>query len=163
MDGAFKKTRKKIKRPMMLMSVTAGLIGGIQGSLMRGMTLSFTLGGMSWATFTYLLVGIFSGCIQLYCLNVVMLNYEQLDATPTYQSSLILLNILCSIVVLDEKQVYTWSELILLLFYAKICILGVYIIVHKPNVFYINSWKNEESEMEEAPQDEEEEPLVTNQ
>ena len=86
------------------MSFVAGLIGGLQGSLMRGMTISVEIGGFfSGITLSYLLLALLASLLQLKSLNISMEVYDQVEIVPIYQSALILLNILCGAIILDEK------------------------------------------------------------
>jgi hypothetical protein len=86
-----------------MMSFTAALLGGLQGSVMRGMTISLGIDGFfAFPTIIYLLIG---GCLagfQLKSLNIVMENYDQVKATPIYESSLIIMNICCGLIISNE-------------------------------------------------------------
>jgi hypothetical protein len=38
--------------------------------------------------------------------------FDQIEIVPIYQTSLILLNILCGAIILDERDMYQWYELL---------------------------------------------------
>lgn len=123
-----------VRVPLILMTFTAGLLGGFQTSAMKGMTTSFSIEGLfAVSTICYGAIALPLVMLQLKSLNVVMENYEQLNATPIYESSLIMMNITCGIIILHESQLYEWHQLLLLILCASIIISGVYIIVNKPN------------------------------
>jgi len=51
---------------------------------------------------------------------------------PVYQSALFVNNMMCGLLVLDEKQYYTGGDLAILAFSVLVCIIGVLIIMNKP-------------------------------
>ena len=62
--GKYANLKARIKLPMILMSFVAGLIGGLQGSLMRGMTISVEIDGLfSGITFCYLLLAVLAAVL----------------------------------------------------------------------------------------------------
>jgi hypothetical protein len=102
---------------------------------MRGMTLSAKVDGFgSIIPYLYLIVAGSLAGLQLHSLNVAMENYDQIEIVPIYQTSLILLNIICGAIILDERDMYRWFELIFLVFCSTLCIAGVFIMVRKPKM-----------------------------
>lgn len=122
-----------VRVPLVLMTFTAGLLGGLQTSMMKGMTTSLSIDGLfALSTIGYGCLAVPLVAMQLKSLNVVMENYEQLNATPIYESSLIMMNITCGIIIMNDSQLYEWYELMLLVLYAMLIISGVFLIVNKP-------------------------------
>lgn len=132
-NGKYRWLKSQLKIPMTLMSIVAGLVGGLQSSFMRGMTISFQVQGFfDFATIGYLLLAGVIAVLQLVSLNKAMEMYEQIEVVPIYQSSLILLNILCGGIILNEEAMYQWYELLELIACSLICILGIVLIVKHP-------------------------------
>ena len=50
--------------------------------------------------------------------------YEQISVLPIYESGLVMFNIICGTVILNEGTVYTWKELIIIVISAGICVVG---------------------------------------
>ena len=68
--GEFAYLKKNIKWPMFLLASSAGMIGGLQASVMRGMTISkFQVGFGSPVTLAYLATAGGMAGFQLYTLN----------------------------------------------------------------------------------------------
>ena len=63
-----------------------------------------------------------------------MVNYDQAEIGPLNESMLILLNLLCGGIILNEQKLYKWWELILLLLCSIICMLGIKIFISKPKI-----------------------------
>jgi hypothetical protein len=61
-----------------------------------------------------------------------MINYDQAEIGPINESSLILLNLVCGGVILNEQKKYIWWELMLLFSCAGITIIGIYTFIAKP-------------------------------
>lgn len=56
---------------------------------------------------------------------------------PPYETSLILLYLFFGAIILNEKEMYSSHEMLGLFACALICVLGVYIIILKPQVPFI--------------------------
>lgn len=61
--------------------------------------------------------------------------YPQLEIQPIYETSLIVWNLICGALILNEKKMYTSAELIRLGIYCLICIFGVFSLIKKPALF----------------------------
>ena len=64
-----------------------------------------------------------------------MENYDQIEIVPIYESSLILMNIICGCLILSEYELYEWQQLLSLLACSLICIFGVFQIMKKPKSY----------------------------
>ena len=62
--------------------------------------------------------------------------YPQLELHPIFETSMILFNMSSGAIILNEKQLYSYIELVFLTIYAFICIIGVFMLVKK--VQFIN-------------------------
>jgi hypothetical protein len=115
---------------MVLLSFMGGLISGIFSSFLRGLLLQVSMnGGLQLvSTYIYGAIVIVGATIQLILVNHAMEVYNQADIGPIYSSSLILLNMLCGGVILDEKSLYSDIQIALLLTYSMVCISGIYLI-----------------------------------
>jgi len=58
--------------------------------------------------------------------------YEQVDTVPIYQSSIIIMNVVAGVVVMQESELYTSYEFLMIALGGLISILGVWIIMKKP-------------------------------
>lgn len=59
--------------------------------------------------------------------------YDQVDTIPIYQSSIILLQITAGALIMKESKLYEFWEFINLVICGIIAIIGVFVIVKKPN------------------------------
>jgi len=76
-QGKFTALKNKIKLPMILMSFVAGLLGSLQGSMLKAFTISLSIKG--WGapeTLGYLALGGFLAIVQLKSLNIAMEYYD---------------------------------------------------------------------------------------
>lgn len=87
-----------------------------------------------FTTYIYFIVAWGGAFIQLSCLNLAMVNYDQAEIGPLNESLLILLNLICGGIILDEQRLYKWWQLILLLGCSLICIIGIIIFITKPKI-----------------------------
>jgi len=84
-QGNFRHLKRNINVPMALISTVAGLLGAIQGSVMRGFTISSSIRGLFYpVTLLYLLVAVLLAALQLQSLNVAMSIYKQTQIVPIY-------------------------------------------------------------------------------
>lgn len=114
------------------MAAVAGLFGGLAGSLMRGFTISLDINGLTLGTVVYFLIGWAMACCQLRAINIVMENYDQIKASPIYESSLILNNIICGIIILNERRNYAPEELFILFLCGLVVATGSALLVSSP-------------------------------
>lgn len=119
---------------MVLESFCAGLISGVYCAFLRGMLLQF--GMKSWwemaSTYMYILIVVPGAIYQLKLLNYAMALYNQAEIGPIYLSSIIMCHLLSGAVILDEADIYTDMELVLLFGFSLFCIAGIYVIAKKP-------------------------------
>lgn len=118
------------------MPIIAGLFGGISGSFVRGFTccLNEKDGFSNPFTWLYFVLMWSASFVQLRNLNRSMALYDQIEIVPIYQASLILLNMLSGVVIMQESSKYQSSELIFLLVCLIVCISGVFTIAKRPNL-----------------------------
>ena len=72
---------------------------------------------------------------------MAMVNYDQAEIGPLNESMLILFNLLCGGIILNEQKLYKWWELSLLLGCSMICIVGIKIFISKPKISCIEQIK----------------------
>ena len=133
----------RIKLPMFLMGTACGLMSSLSMTFLKFFTESLKVHGVSSpVVYIYFSFAIMISALQLKMLNRAMEVYDQVETVPIYQTSLILLNIACGSIVMNERMLYSWDELSLMLVYSSISICGVWIILKKPTA--------EEQEPEEA-------------
>ena len=127
---------KRVRRPIMLLGPVAGLLGALQQSFMRGFTLALSTPGCfsQVSTYVYGICGISLAACQLMTINRMMRIYPQLEIQPIYETSLIVFNLFCGAIILDEKKMYTSTELVRLAVYCLICISGVFSLIKKPSL-----------------------------
>lgn len=94
--------------------------------------------------YIYFTFAIIISGLQLKMLNRAMEVYDQVETVPIYQTSLILLNIACGSIVMNERMLYSWDELSLMVVYSTISICGVWIILKKPTAEEQESSNSEE-------------------
>lgn len=62
--------------PMILMTISAGVIAGLSASTLKGMTISIAANGFLGWSLVYLGVALFFATFQLKSLNIAMENYD---------------------------------------------------------------------------------------
>ena len=126
--------KRKLWILQILLSVYTGLIGGVQFSFNRGMTICFGLenGLQLAATYIYLCIAGIGALLELFTINKAMHLYKQIQVIPIYETSLIMLNLFCGCIILDEKSMYFWYEIISLMMCACIQIFGIFLMIKKP-------------------------------
>ena len=72
-----------------------------------------------------------SGSLQLHLLNQAMKYYDQLEAVPIYQTCLMVMWIITGLIVLDEKQHYSWLELGTMAGSIFLCCIGIVLLTKK--------------------------------
>ena len=135
--GEIRVIRETLRTPMLLLPLTTALLGGLLGSLFRGFTISFQpeFGFFHQNHFTYALFGggLFLSFFQVRSFNNCIHLYNQLETIPTYESSLILMNMLSGAIIMQELSELRWHEVIMLNVGMFICIVGVFLIAKKWN------------------------------
>jgi hypothetical protein len=99
---------------------------------MRGFTLSLGIEGvLSFGTLAYLTIAGSLAFFQLKSLNIAMSVYDQLETVPIYQSSLVIYSMISGAIILDEKSMYTPTQLSTLFCLGLVCVLGMILLVNK--------------------------------
>lgn len=99
-DQELQDIRSGLKTPQFLMPTTLGLAGGIMVTIMNCYTWTMQ--------FEYFLVAISISIYQLRHLNKTISLYDQCETIPIYESSQILMNTTCSIVILQQADNLTF-------------------------------------------------------
>lgn len=60
--------------------------------------------------------------------------YPAIEMMPVYNTFLILMNMFCGAVILNEYKMYTVPELLMLCLFSAICIIGIFVLVRKPEL-----------------------------
>jgi hypothetical protein len=84
------------------------------------------------STYMYIIIVVPGAIYQLKLLNYAMALYNQAEIGPIYLSSIIMCHLLSGAVILDEADIYTDMELVLLFAFSLFCIAGIYVIAKKP-------------------------------
>lgn len=74
-----------------------------------------------------------------------MKNYDQAEIGPINESSLILLNLICGGIILNEQKLYLWWELVILLMCCIVCILGIKIFISKPKLLLLEKLRRKQT------------------
>jgi hypothetical protein len=112
----------------------SGLVSGIYSSFLRGLMLQFSMEGSFKfiSTYVYILIVVPGAVLQLKLVNHAMEVYNQAEIGPIYSSALIIFQMLSGGIILDEFSIYQTRELITLVGFSLICILGIYVLAKKP-------------------------------
>jgi len=90
--------------------------------------------------FFALMIGSMGGLcafVNVYCLNLSMKYYSNLDVMPIYQSMILMHMMLSGLILLNESANYSWGQLISLSASAFVIILGIFILTRKQNIVVI--------------------------
>ena len=119
---------------MILSAFVASLMGGIYNSFMRGFLIQINLeGGFTMiSSYIYAIICVGGAFMKLYLINKAMTMYDQTEIGPTFSTFFIVFQIFAGAIILDEKSMYSLSEMVMLVLYSAICISGIYIIAKKP-------------------------------
>jgi hypothetical protein len=134
-DDTLSYIRRRLKWPLILLTFGAGLLGSLSMSFLKGMTVAFREVGL-WGGVTlyiYLILAVTLALKQLSFLNQMMEVYDQIEIVPIYQSSIIMMNICAGAIIMNEKQFYSWGELLGIFASGMVSIVGVVIIIRKPS------------------------------
>lgn len=118
---------------MVLLAFTVGLLCGCQTSITRGTTIILGMDNAFGEPRTYLFAAgtVSIMLLQLFFLNRGMEMYPAIEMMPIYHTFVILLNMMCGLIVLDEKDQYSIQQLIMLFGFTAITSTGVFILVRK--------------------------------
>ena len=132
----YAKIKQEVRVPMIMISMTSGLVGSLNGTFMRGFNLCLKAadGVNHWSTYVYLFLGIAMAIISLISLNQGVQLYPQKVTVPIYHTFLILGNMFMGVIILDEHRMYSLEDMGILIFWSFVCILGVYVLVKKPKI-----------------------------
>ena len=80
------------------------------------------------STYMYIIIVVPGAIYQLKLLNYAMALYNQAEIGPIYSSSIILMHMLSGAIILDEQDLYTNLQLMVLFFLSLLIISGIYLI-----------------------------------
>ena len=83
---------------------------------------------------TLILIMVISGTTQLHILNFALKYYDQMQAMPVYQASVMVAFMITGMVVFDEIRFYTGGQLVGIGMSIVFCIIGIKCITMKTKV-----------------------------
>jgi hypothetical protein len=84
-----------------------------------------------FSTYVYAVIGIGGGCWKLALVNYAMTIYDQAEIGPIFSAFFIVFQISAGIFIADEESLYKFGEMVMLLIYSFICILGIILMTRK--------------------------------
>lgn len=78
-----------------------------------------------------IMTAVCTALFNLHLLNQAMKYYKQMEAVPVYQTALLIFWILTGLLILDEKQFYSWGELSCVAASVFLCFIGIKILTMK--------------------------------
>jgi len=137
MSGNTKELVTKSKWPMLLMALVGGMVSGIQISVMKGLMICVGLSSpfSHYQTYIFIIFCAFVVIYQLKIVNQALEFYPTVMTLPMYNSFVTLCNFLCGAVILNEKDMYTEGELSVQILLCGVCLVGIYILIAKANLF----------------------------
>ena len=98
---------------MILMATNAGILSGYFNALLRAALIQLSLEGGKSAITTYIYIGIIipTALLKLAIYNSSMALYDQSENGPIFASFFIVIQIISGTIILDEIQLYSYSEL----------------------------------------------------
>jgi hypothetical protein len=133
--------KRVLKVPMILFALMAGLSGGIYNQFIRGFLLQVSHEGAQemMSTYLYAVIGVGGAVFKLVLVNWAMTIYEQGEIGPIFSAFFIVFQISAGAFIENEKELYTFKEMVLLLLYSLICILGIFLIARKELMPFIQN------------------------
>ena len=122
---------------MVSIVLISALLGAIDCSFLKGVTLLLQMPSDIFhctSTYVYMVITTVTSNLQLFFINMAMKFYDQSKIGPVNVASLILLNLFCGCIILDEQQLYETWELCYLVGCSFIVIVGIWIIIRKPQI-----------------------------
>ena len=83
------------------------------------------------STYLYAVIGIGGAIYNLVLVNWAMTIYNQAEIGPIFSAFLIIFQISSGAFIENEKELYSFEEMLLLLFYSLVCIAGIFLIARK--------------------------------
>ena len=78
-------------------------------------------------------VAVASSVLQLIFVNSAIARYQQIEVSAVYQVMIIIWLVVCALLLLDEGDMYTTSNLLLIMLGIAFCILGIQVVSWKTN------------------------------
>lgn len=124
---------KKVKVPLILLGTVTGLGGGLVMSFVRGLTISVENkdGFTNPQTYYFAFICNILGLLQVFTLNRLMWLYQQIQIQPIFETTLIVFNLTSGAILMREYELYTENELIQMMAYMGLCLLGVMALIYK--------------------------------
>lgn len=104
-DQEFKSIKLILKIPMVSIVLISALLGAIDCSFLKGVTLLLQMPSDIFhctSTYVYMVITTVTSNLQLFFINMAMKFYDQSKIGPVNVASLILLNLFCGCIILDE-------------------------------------------------------------
>jgi len=128
------KTKKLLKLSMVLYITSSAMMSALMAMLFKlvmNILYNYPIyNSLFELSMLLILCSIFT-LLQVYTINVAMKNYDQMEVIPIFQTVLMIFWILTGMLLLDEIQFYTTSQIWRIVLAVLICALGVYFLVKK--------------------------------
>ena len=82
-------------------------------------------------TYLYAVIGVGGAIFNIVLVNWAMSIYDQAESGPIFSAFLIIFSMSAGAFIEDEKDLYKIEEMLLLVFYSLICIMGIFMITRK--------------------------------
>ena len=82
-------------------------------------------------TYLYAVIGVGGAIFNIVLVNWAMSIYDQAESGPIFSAFLIIFSMSAGAFIEDEKDLYKIEEMLLLVFYSLICIIGIFLITRK--------------------------------
>jgi hypothetical protein len=99
--------KKLLKLPMIVLLLTAGLMTGLNSTIIKLFGLSILSGAHEPLAFGLLAFKLFQAALVVVMLNLAMAHYPQLDVVPIYQSFGVATIIFAGMIFYGELKFYT--------------------------------------------------------
>lgn len=135
-------TKKLIKMPMLCLIVCSSMMSAISMIMIK--MLGELVASATWRDHWMLNVVMVtllcvSGLLQLHSLNLAMKFYDQLEVVPIYQTSLMIFWISAGLIILNEKQFYSWAKLFCIIGAVAVCFIGIKLVTMKSKILKIEA------------------------
>ena len=129
---------------MVLLALSAGIAGGIYNSFVRGFLQQIgTYHSLLMpSTYLYAILSVSGAFLKLLLVNYAMQFYDQSEIGSIFSSFFIVFQISAGAFIQNEKSLYSYQEMLLLLLYSAICIFGIYLVTRKDFFSSLNIFQN---------------------
>ena len=130
----FRMLKVQIRFLQLMLCLLAALFGGIQRSFTKGFITCIDMDGGTKlsATWVYGATALILAAFQLLAINKGLQLFPQVAIIPIYETTLIMMNLFCGAIILNERENWEFLEGLILSGCALFVSLGVYLIVKKP-------------------------------